>query len=136
MSDDTPRRILVADDDPDQRSLMSEYLELFDYDVTQAVNGQEAVTMATEDPPDLILMDVRMPIMDGNEATRILKTSPATSNIPIIILTTGARDVDRTAAFESGCDDYEIKPVDGDRLIEKIEARFAAQDAESREGAS
>ena len=136
MSTEAPRRILVADDDPDQRSLMSEYLELFDYDVTQAVNGKEAVDLATENPPDLILMDVRMPVMDGNEATRILKSNPSTRNIPIIILTTGARDVDRTAAFASGCDDYEIKPVDGDQLIAKIEARFAAQREESAGGAS
>lgn len=112
--------VLVVDDDPVQRELMSELLEIHDFDVIEAENGQEGVDRAREHMPDVILMDVRMPVMGGNEATRTLKGDEKTRGIPVIVITTGARDVDREAAFSAGCDDYGIKPLSEDELLQKI----------------
>lgn len=112
--------VLVVDDDPVQRELMQELLELYDFQVSVAENGQVGIEQARAGSPDVILMDVRMPVLGGTEATRILKADPETSGIPIIIITTGARDVDRAAAFAAGCDDYGIKPLDEDDLLAKI----------------
>jgi CheY-like chemotaxis protein len=86
-----------------------------------AVNGAEGVDMAKRERPDLVLMDLSMPVLDGWEATRLLKGDEATRRIPVIALTSRAMPGDREKAVEVGCDDYETKPLDFHRLIEKIE---------------
>jgi two-component system, cell cycle response regulator DivK len=92
------------------------------YDVVFAVDGAESVAKARSDAPDLILMDMNLPVMDGWEATRRLKAAPETQAIPIIGLTAHAMSGDRDKAIEAGCDDYDTKPVEFDRLLAKIEA--------------
>ena len=91
------------------------------FDIEIAVNGQEAVDAVNEITPDLILMDMSLPVMDGWEATRQLKKSDNTKSIPIIALTAHAMSGDKQKALEAGCDDYETKPIELIRLLEKIE---------------
>jgi CheY-like chemotaxis protein len=102
--------------------LTQQMLELAEHTVACAVNGAEALIQAQASPPDLILMDIGMPIMDGHEATRRLKAHPATRAIPIIALTAHAGSADRQEALAAGANDYEPKPVDFDRLLGKIQA--------------
>ncbi len=114
-------KILLVEDNEDNRDMLSRRLERKDFIVVLAVDGQEGVNKAKEELPDIILMDMSLPIMDGWEATNILKASPETENIPIIALTAHAMSSDREKAIEAGCDDYDTKPVDFKRLIDKIE---------------
>ena len=108
------------------RDMLSRRLERKGYTVTMATDGESGVAMATEALPDLILMDMSLPIIDGWEATRQLKAQPATRAIPIIALTAHAMQDDRERALEAGCDDYDTKPVELPRLLEKIEALLGA----------
>ena len=96
------------------------WLERKDYEVVIAVDGQAGVNMATSESPDLILMDLSLPVMDGWEATRQIKADPATQSIPVIALTAHAMAGDEQKARESGCDDYDTKPVNLKRLLDKI----------------
>ena len=102
------------------RDMLSRRLERKHFDVDIAVDGQDGINMATEQSPDLILMDLSLPILDGWEAMRQLKANPETQGIPIIALTAHAMAGDEAKAREAGCDDYDTKPVNFVRLLEKI----------------
>jgi two-component system cell cycle response regulator DivK len=112
--------ILLVEDNELNRDMLSRRLKRRDFEVLMAVDGQEGVTMATEKQPDLILMDMSLPILDGWSATRQLKANPVTSGIPVIALTAHAMDGEREKCIEAGCDDFDTKPVEFKRLMEKI----------------
>lgn len=114
-------KILLVEDNEDNRDMLSRRLERKDFVVTLAVDGEDGVKKASEELPDLILMDMSLPVMDGWEATQALKNNPETANIPVIALTAHAMSSDRDKALKSGCDDYDTKPVDFQRLLGKIE---------------
>ena len=113
------KKILVVDDTDWNRDLLVQLLE-DEYTVLQAVDGEQAVKMAEREKPDLILMDLGMPVMDGWEATRTIKANGALKHIPIIAVTSHAMVGDEITAREAGCDDYLAKPVDENELILKI----------------
>lgn len=115
-------RILLVEDNPDNREMLSRRLLRRGFELHFAVNGEEAVAMAAQTRPDLVLMDLSLPIMDGWEATRLIKADPATSAIPVIALTAHAMAGDRERALDAGCDDYDTKPVDLTRLLGKMDA--------------
>jgi two-component system cell cycle response regulator DivK len=118
-------RILLVEDNEMNRDMLSRRLTRRGHEVAIAVDGQQAVEMATADKPELILMDMSLPIIDGWEATRRIKGDPATGEIPIIALTAHAMQGDREKAMEAGCDDYDTKPVELKRLLEKIQTLLA-----------
>src|SRR5688572_29087022 len=105
-------RILLVEDNEMNRDMLSRRLERKGYHVVLAVDGQSGVEMAHAQSPDLVLMDMSLPVLDGWEATRRLKAAPATQHIPIIALTAHAMAGDRDRAIEAGCDDYDTKPID------------------------
>ena len=113
--------ILLVEDNEMNRDMLSRRLIRKGYEIEFAVDGAQAVEIATQKRPDLILMDMSLPVLDGWEATKKLKADPATAAIPIIALTAHAMNEDRERALEAGCDDYDTKPVELARLIEKIE---------------
>jgi CheY-like chemotaxis protein len=115
-------RILLVEDNEDNRDLLSRRLVRKGYDVVCAVDGAEGVVQAVSARPDLILMDMSLPVVDGWEATRRIKADDATRAIPVIALTAHAMAGDREKALAAGCDDYDIKPIEMPRLLEKIEA--------------
>ena len=115
-------KILLVEDNEMNRDMLSRRLERRGYQVVIAVDGEQGVTMAQSEAPDLILMDMTLPVMDGWEAAHRLKGAPETQAIPIIALTAHAMVGDREKAIEAGCDDYDTKPVEFQRLLEKIEA--------------
>ena len=104
------------------RDMLSRRLERRGYQVVIAVDGEQGVAMARLEAPDLILMDMSLPVLDGWEAARRLKAAPETQAIPVIALTAHAMVGDREKAIAAGCDDYDTKPVEFQRLLEKIEA--------------
>lgn len=114
--------ILLVEDNEMNRDMLSRRLERRGYTVLIAVDGGQGVEMARTQHPDLILMDMSLPVLDGWEATRRLKADPDTQAIPIIALTAHAMSSDREQALAVGCDDYDTKPIDLPRLLEKIEA--------------
>jgi len=114
------RTILLVEDHEDNRIVYRTMLEHFGYTVILAGDGGEGVRLARERLPDLILMDVSIPVMDGWEATRTLKADPATAKIPIIALTAHALVTDRQRADEVGCDGYLAKPVEPRRVLEEV----------------
>ncbi len=114
--------ILLVEDNEMNRDMLSRRLMRRGFDVILAVDGREGVQTATSELPDLILMDMSLPIMDGWTAADKLKAAPATSSIPIIALTAHAMDGDRRRALQAGCDDYDTKPVEIKRLLGKINA--------------
>ncbi|MBC8065200.1 MAG: response regulator [Chlorobia bacterium] len=118
-------KILLVEDNEMNRDMLSRRLERKGYEVVIAIDGPSGVEMAETHTPDLILMDMSLPILDGWEATRQLKADPATKRIPVIALTAHAMSSDREKALEAGCDDYDTKPVELPRLLEKIEALLA-----------
>ena len=103
------------------RDMLSRRLERKGYQIVMAVDGGEGVAMATSENPDLILMDMSLPVLNGWEATRQIKGNPATKAIPVIALTAHAMATDREKALEAGCEDYDTKPIELPRLLEKIE---------------
>jgi len=113
-------RILLVEDNEDNRDMLARRLERKAYEVIIAIHGQDGVEKARNDSPDIILMDMSMPVMDGWEATRILKSDEVTRSIPIIGLSAHAMQSDRDRAMEIGCDDYEVKPIVLDNLLAKI----------------
>jgi len=115
-------KILLVEDNEMNRDMLSRRLIRNGFEVVVAVDGGQAVTMAASENPDLILMDMSLPVMDGLEATRQVKAAPETRSIPIIALTANALVEDREKALAAGCDDFDTKPVDLTRLLEKIEA--------------
>ena len=116
------KKILLVEDNEMNRDMLSRRLVRKGYDVSIAVDGRQGVEMAQSAMPDLILMDMSLPVLDGWEATRQLKNADATRHIPIIALTAHAMSGDRERALEAGCDDYDTKPIELARLLEKIEA--------------
>jgi len=118
-------KILLVEDNEINRDMLSRRLERRGYRVTIALDGEQGVSMAGSEAPDLILMDMSLPVLDGWEAARRLKAAPETRSIPIIALTAHAMAGDREKAIESGCNDYDTKPVEFERLLEKIETILA-----------
>lgn len=114
-------RILLVEDNEMNRDMLSRRLQRKGYEVLLAVDGGQGVSMAGSEKPDLILMDMSLPVLDGWEATKQLKGADATRGIPVIALTAHAMQGDQEKALEAGCDDYDTKPVDLPRLLGKIE---------------
>jgi CheY-like chemotaxis protein len=114
-------RVLLVEDNEMNRDILFRRLTRRGYLVALAVDGQQGVEMAVAEPPDIILMDMSLPLVDGWEATRQVKAHVTTRNVPVIALTAHAMSGDRERALEAGCDDYDTKPVELDRLVEKIE---------------
>ena len=115
-------RVLLVEDSEDSRDGLARHLRRRGYETLLAVDGRQAVEMARAEAPDLILMDMSLPVLDGWEATRRLKAAPETRHIPVIALTAHAMAGDRERALEAGCDDYETKPVEFARLLQKMES--------------
>jgi CheY-like chemotaxis protein len=115
-------KILLVEDNEDNRDMLSRRLERKGYTVDIAIDGQEGINKAREGGHAIILMDMSLPVIDGWAATAIIKNDPATASIPVIALTAHAMSGDREKALNAGCDDYDTKPVDLERLIGKIEA--------------
>ena len=114
------RRILLVEDNEMNRDMLGRRLKRKGVDVLIAVDGQEGVNTATAAKPDLILMDMSLPVLDGWAATRAIKDHDEAKNIPVIALTAHAMTGDREKALAAGCNDYDTKPVEMDRLLEKI----------------
>jgi two-component system cell cycle response regulator DivK len=118
-------KILLVEDNEMNRDMLSRRLLRKGYEVVMAVDGGQAVAMAQSEKPDLILMDMSLPVIDGWEATRRVKATETSSRIPIIALTAHAMSGDRERALDAGCDDYDTKPIEMPRLLEKIDALLA-----------
>jgi CheY-like chemotaxis protein len=117
-------KILLVEDNEMNRDMLSRRLQRKGYQVAIATDGQQGVEMATADLPALILMDMSLPVLDGWEATRRIKADERTRHIPIIALTAHAMQGDEVKAKEAGCDDYDTKPVELPRLLDKIRAQL------------
>ncbi len=115
-------KLLLVEDNEMNRDMLSRRLQRRGYEVIIAVDGDEGVKIAQSEAPDLILMDMSLPVLDGWEATQQLKAAPKTQSIPILCLTAHAMSGDREKAIEAGCDDYDTKPIEFSRLLEKIHA--------------
>ena len=115
-------KILLVEDNEMNRDMLSRRLIRRGYEVAIAVDGDQGLTMAQSEKPDLVLMDMSLPVIDGWEATRRIKSSEETRHLPVIGLTAHAMAGDREKALEAGCDDYDTKPIELERLIGKIEA--------------
>jgi two-component system, cell cycle response regulator DivK len=115
-----PYKVLVADDDADNRIIMSDILTAQGHSVIIAVNGLEAVDLSAKDRPDIIFLDLSMPLMDGWQAAAKLRATPGTANIPIIAFTAHAMAWDEKKAIEAGCNDYLTKPCTPDKILEII----------------
>ena len=122
-------KILLVEDNEMNRDMLSRRLERKGYQVVLAMDGLEGVEAALAQAPDLVLMDMSLPVLDGWEATRRLKAASATRHIPVIALTAHAMSSDRGKALEAGCDDYDTKPVELTRLLAKIEALLGGASA-------
>jgi two-component system cell cycle response regulator DivK len=123
------QKILLVEDNEMNRDMLSRRLQRKGYQVVLAVDGQEGIVLAQSEAPTLILMDLSLPVLDGWEATRQLKSAPGTRAIPIIVLTAHAMAGDREKAMEVGADDFDTKPIELDRLLGKIEALLARNPA-------
>jgi two-component system cell cycle response regulator DivK len=119
-------KILVIEDNEWSRDMLARRLSRRGYQVLVAADGKRGIAMTREQRPDLILMDMSLPEMDGWEATRRLKSDPATRSIPIVALTAHAMASDRQKAMDAGCDDYHTKPVDFENLVRSLESFLAA----------
>ncbi len=115
-------RVLLVEDNELNRDMLSRRLERRGFHVLLAVDGQQGIDLAVEQLPDLILMDMNLPIIDGWEATRTLKANPTTKTIPVIGLTAHAMSGDREKCLAAGCDQYDTKPIDFESLLEKIQS--------------
>ena len=119
-------KVLLVEDNEMNRDMLSRRLTRRGFDVVFAVDGKQGVALAHSEKPDIILMDMSLPVMDGWEATRCVKADDATRSVPVIGLTAHAMSGDREKAIKAGCDDYDTKPVEIDRLIGKIERLLGA----------
>lgn len=115
-------KVLVVEDNEMNRDMLSRRLERRGFEVVIAVDGAEGVALAKSELPDIVLMDMSLPVMNGWEATRAIKADPATGKMPVIALTAHSMPGDREKAMEAGCDDYDVKPVELPRLLEKMAA--------------
>ena len=122
-------RLLYVEDNEMNRDMLSRRLQRRGFEVLIAADGEQGVSLAAAERPDLILMDMSLPVLDGWEATRRIKAAPDTQRIPIIGLTAHAMAADRDKCLEAGCDDYDTKPVEIKRLLEKIERLLATGQA-------
>jgi len=113
-------KILIVEDNEMNRDMLSRRLERRGFAIVMAVDGQQGVDMARSERPDLVLMDMSLPVMDGWTATRTIKDDAELSKIPVIALTAHAMEGDREKAMAAGCDDYDTKPIELPRLLEKI----------------
>ena len=114
------QQILVIEDQEDNRIILRDLLTSAGFEVIEALNGQEGVDMAESEKPDLILMDIQLPVIDGYEATRRIKSNPSLASIPIIAVTSYALSGDEAKAREAGCDGYVTKPFSPRLLLEKV----------------
>jgi CheY-like chemotaxis protein len=121
------RKILLVEDNEMNRDMLARRLKRREFEVIIAVDGEEALRLVPEHNPEVVLMDMSLPVLDGWEATRRLKADEATAHIPIIALTAHAMEMHREKALEAGCDEYESKPVDLPKLLEKIETVLNGQ---------
>src|SRR5438445_7562963 len=119
-------KILLVEDNEMNRDMLSRRLIRSGYEIVLAVDGEQGVALAASGRPDLVLMDMSLPVLDGWEATRRLKADPATREIPVIALTAHAMAGDRERALDAGCDDYDTKPIEFPSLLAKIEALLRA----------
>ncbi len=115
------KKILVVEDRPDALNLLTQQLEILGIAVILATDGREGVKKAIEEKPDLILMDIRMPGMDGREATRKIRSNPETKDIPILATTVLSREAELAECIEAGCNDYIVKPFTPKQLVSRIE---------------
>ena len=120
-------KILLVEDNELSADMLTRRLKKRGYDVHVATDGQQAVDMTASLHPELVLMDISLPLFDGCEATRRIRDNPSTASVPIIALTAHALPEERERAFEAGCDDYDTKPVELERLLGKIRAMLATQ---------
>lgn len=120
-------KVLLVEDNEMNRDMLSRRLMRRGFDVTVAEDGQMGVDLAGQQAPDIILMDMSLPVLDGWTATRTLKAGQTTQSIPVIALTAHAMSGDRDKAMEAGCDDYDTKPIDFPRLLEKIDRLLAGR---------
>jgi two-component system, cell cycle response regulator DivK len=127
-------RILLVEDNEMNRDMLSRRLQRRGYEVIIAVDGQLGIEMAQSKAPDLILMDMSLPVIDGWEATRTLKAADSTRHIPVIALTAHAMSTDRDKALEAGCDDYDTKPIELPRLLGKMEALMKVRNGSTSVG--
>ena len=121
-----PKRILLVEDNEMNRDMLSRRLQKKGYDVICVADGEAAVATAKAERPDLVVMDLSLPLVDGWEATRRIKADPDTRAIPVLVLTAHAMESDRERAMAAGGDDFDTKPVDLRRLLDKIEALLGA----------
>ena len=119
-------KILLVEDNEMNRDMLSRRLQRQGFEIAMAMDGAEGVALAKSLAPDLILMDMSLPVIDGWEATRQIKADEQTRGIPVIALTAHAMEGDREKALQAGCDDYDTKPVDLKRLLEKIQRFLGA----------
>lgn len=119
-------KVLLVEDNEANRDMLSRRLERKGYEIVLAVDGEQGVALARSETPALILMDMSLPVMDGWEATRVIKADPQTRGIPVIALTAHAMSGDRQKALAAGCDDYDTKPIEMPRLLEKMQAMLNA----------
>lgn len=119
--------ILIVEDNEMNRDMLSRRLERKGYKILIAIDGENGIDVARANTPDLILMDMSLPVMDGWEATRLLKADDALKHIPVIALTAHAMANDREKALEAGCDEYDTKPIELPRLLGKMEALLSAR---------
>jgi len=119
-------KILLVEDNEMNRDMLTRRLERKGYEVVIAVDGQAGIDMASSSNPDIILMDLSLPVVDGWDATRKIKADPSTQSIPVIALTAHAMAGDEQKALAAGCDDYDTKPIELPRLLEKIENLLAS----------
>jgi two-component system cell cycle response regulator DivK len=130
----TGPRILIVEDNESSRDMLTRRLTRRGYHVMSAADGKRGIAMAHEQSPDVIVMDMSLPEIDGWEATRRLKADPATCAIPIVALTAHAMASDRKKAMDAGCDDYHTKPVDFETLVRSLEAFLEARNRLARTG--
>ena len=122
------KTILIVEDEPKNMKLLRDLLQRFGYEILEAPDGEQGVKITREKIPDLILMDIMMPKMDGLEATRIIKADNKTKHIPVIALTSYAMKGDREKTIEAGCDGYIAKPIDIQEVLKTIEHFLTAQE--------
>ena len=120
-------RLLLVEDNEMNRDMLVKRLTRRGYEVVVAVDGREGIAMASSEHPDLILMDMSLPEVDGWEATRKIKADPETESIPVIALTAHAMEGDRQKAIDAGCDEYDTKPIDLARLLDKMTQLLTSQ---------
>jgi CheY-like chemotaxis protein len=129
-------KILLIEDNEMNRDMLSRRLSRKGFEIAIAEDGERGVEMAQSESPSLILMDISLPVMDGYQATRQIKANPTTRSIPIVALTAHAMSGDREKCLEAGCDEYETKPVDLPRLLEKIEKLIPGNQNDSARGSA